>query len=139
MKLLKIQLFAGVLLLVSSCSLQEEPYGFYSEDNFLKTPADAESAISYVYDALTFLEYSRTVFLIGDMPTEEAGPKQDASVDRYELNNWVEQNFSTNASLVNFFKYAYITINRSNYILDKLPAAQFDQDLKNKYLGKLIF
>lgn len=135
----KIHFFIGAILLVSSCSLQEEPYGFYSEDNFLQTQADAESAISYAYDALTFLEYSRTVFLIGDMPTEEAGPKQDASIDRYELNHWVEQNFPTNSSLVNFFKYAYIAINRSNYILDALPNAQFEQELKDKYSGEAYF
>ncbi len=139
MKIFKIYFSISAFLIVSACSLQEEPYGFYSEDNFLQTQSDAESAISYAYDALTFLEYSRTVFLIGDMPTEEAGPKQDASIDRYELNNWVEQNFSTNASLVNFFKYAYIAINRSNYILEELPAAQFDQDVKDKYLGEAYF
>ena len=131
MKLFKIQILATALLIVSACSLEEEPYGFYSEENFLNTPGDAESAISYAYDALTFLEYSRTVFLVGDMPTEEAGPKQDASIDRHELNEWTVQNFSTNSSLVNFFKYAYIAINRSNYILDQLPAAQFDEDVKN--------
>ena len=139
MKTYKIQLLIVTgMLLLSACSLNEEPYGFYSEDNFLQTPADAESAISYAYDALTYLEYSRTVFLIGDMPTEEA-PKQDASIDRHELNDWTEQNFSTNASLVNFFKYAYIAINRCNYILDLLPGAQFDQKLKDKYIGEAHF
>lgn len=140
MKTYKIQLLIVIgMLMVSACSLDEEPYGFYSENNFLNTPADAESAISYAYDALTFLEYSRTVFLIGDLPTEEASPKQDASIDRHELNDWVEQNFSTNHSLVNFFKYAYIAINRSNYILDQLPDAQFDQESKDKYMGEAYF
>ena len=139
MKIFKIYILTIFIVAASACSLEEEPYGFYSEENFLNTPADAESAISYAYDALTFLEYSRTVFLLGDMPTEEAGPKQDASIDRHELNEWTEQNFSTNSSLVNFFKYAYIAINRSNYILDLLPSAEFDQDLKDAYLGEAYF
>ena len=33
----------------SGCSLDEEPYGFYSEDNFYKTEGDAMAAIHYAY------------------------------------------------------------------------------------------
>lgn len=36
----------------SGCSLDEEPYGFYSEDNFYKTEGDAGS-YSYAYATLT--------------------------------------------------------------------------------------
>ena len=37
----------------ASCDLSETPYGFYSEDNFYKTEADAQSAVNYIYDAIT--------------------------------------------------------------------------------------
>ena len=36
----------------SGCSLDEEPYGFYSEDNFYKTEGDAMAAIHYAYATL---------------------------------------------------------------------------------------
>ena len=45
--------------LLTACDLQEEPYGFYSDDNFYKSETDAESGLLYAYNALTFLEYSR--------------------------------------------------------------------------------
>ena len=32
--------------MLSSCNLDETPYGFYSEDNFYKTEADAEAAVN---------------------------------------------------------------------------------------------
>jgi len=134
----KALLIFGIILL-NSCDLSEEPYGFYSEDNFFKSPEDAEAAVIYAYDALTFLEYSRTVFYLGDMPTEECGPKADEGSGNRDLNNWNTANFPTNASLVNFFKYAYIAINRSNAILEKVPDADFSQDYKDQYLGEAYF
>ena len=47
----------------SGCSLEEEPYGFYSEDNFYKTEGDAMAAIHYAYATLTYIEYSRALYL----------------------------------------------------------------------------
>lgn len=139
MKLNKLMTALAMIALLSACDLSEEPYGFYSEENFLKTPEDAESGIGYAYDALTFLEYSRTVFYLGDMPSEEVSPKPDEGAGARDLDTWKVENFSTNASLMNFFKYAYIAVNRANIILDKIPAAPFDQSLKNQYLGEAHF
>ena len=48
----------ALIMSAFACDLNEEPYGFYSEENFYKTSSDAESAVDYAYDALTFLEYS---------------------------------------------------------------------------------
>ena len=50
-------LLAGGMI-VTACSLKEEPYGFYSEDNFYKTAADAEASLMYAYGTLNYLEYS---------------------------------------------------------------------------------
>ncbi|WP_439490812.1 RagB/SusD family nutrient uptake outer membrane protein [Algoriphagus sp.] len=127
------------LVSINSCDLSEEPYGFYSEDNFYNSVEDAEAAISYAYDALTFLEYSRTVFMLGDMPSDECNPKADEGPDAQDLNNWKTANFPTNNSLVNFFKYAYIAINRTNAILDVIPGSVIEESAKGKYLGEAHF
>ncbi|MEQ6118396.1 RagB/SusD family nutrient uptake outer membrane protein [Reichenbachiella sp. MALMAid0571] len=127
------------LLFAGSCELNEEPYGFYSEGNFLTTPEEAEAAITYAYDALTFLEYSRTVFYLGDLPSETLQPKEDQGGGAQELNFWKTETFSNNANLNNFFKYAYIAINRANLLIEKVPQASFDEDDQNKYLGEAYF
>ncbi|MEQ8471373.1 MAG: RagB/SusD family nutrient uptake outer membrane protein [Marinoscillum sp.] len=139
MKLRYYTLIIVGLLTTNACDLSEEPYGFYSEDNFYQSAEDAEAAITYAYDALTFLEYSRTVFFLGDLPTDECGPKADEGPDAQDLNNWKVANFSTNRSLVNFFKYAYIAINRSNAILENIPKSPIEEELQNKYLGEAYF
>ena len=102
-----LSLLAGTLAM-GACKLDETPYGFYSEDNFFKTAADAEAAVMYAYGTLNYLEYSRTIFFLGDMASETMTTKSDASADNHDLNNWKVGNFKTNGSLENFFKYAFI-------------------------------
>ena len=109
-------MLAGALLL-AACSLDETPYGFYSEDNFYKSADDAEAALMYAYGDLTYLEYSRSVFFLGDMPTEELTTKSDASAGNQDLNNWKVDNFKTKTTLQNFFKYAFIGVNRANGVI----------------------
>lgn len=134
----KLLILLGFVL-VGSCELKEEPYGFYSDGNFLQTPDDFEAGIGYAYDALTFLEYSRTIFYLGDLPSEAVGVKSDEGGGSQELNNWDIQNNSTNPSLVNFFKYAYIAINRANIIIDKAQTADLDPAIRDQYLGEAYF
>lgn len=125
--------------LISSCSLKEEPYGFYSENNFYKTAEDAEASLMYAYGDLTYLEYSRSIFFLGDMPTEELTTKSDASAENQDLNLWRVDNFETNITLENFFKYAYIGINRANAVIQNVEGATFDESKKNQLLGEAHF
>ena len=127
------------ILLFGSCSLDEEPYGFYSEDNFYKTAGDAEAAVAYAYGTLTYLEYSRSIFFLGDIASENTTTKSDASADNQDLNNWKVDNFKTNGTLENFFKYGFISINRANAIIKKIPECDFNQNLKDQYLGEAYF
>lgn len=124
---------------VSSCSLREDPYGFYSGDNFYTTEADARSALLYMYDAITYIEYSRNIVFIGDMNTDEIHPKGDATASNKDLDGWRLNNLKTNTSLGNFFKYSYITINRANAIIANVPKMSMDQKLKDQYVGEATF
>ena len=133
-----ISLLAGTLAL-GACNLDETPYGFYSEDNFFKTAADAEAAVMYAYGTLNYLEYSRTIFFLGDMASETMTTKSDASADNQDLNNWKVGNFKTNGSLENFFKYAFIGVNRANAVIKKVPDAGFSQEQKDLFLGEAYF
>ncbi|MBP7857226.1 MAG: RagB/SusD family nutrient uptake outer membrane protein, partial [Prevotella sp.] len=127
------------IVALAACSLKEEPYGFYSEDNFYKTEADAEAALMYAYGNLTYLEYSRAIFFLGDMPTEELTTKSDASAENQDLNNWKVDNFKTNTTLENYFKYAFIGINRANGVIQNVENATFDETKRKQILGEAYF
>ncbi len=137
--ILNVLLLSGLLIIAGACNLTEEPYGFYSSGNFYKTPADAQSAMAYAYNALTYIEYSRAIFYLGDLTTDEVHPKSDEAADNVNLYNWNVSAFSTDNTLTNYFKYLYIAINRANSIIANVPNAKFDQSIKNKYLGQAYF
>ena len=125
---------------LAACSLQEYPYGFYSEDNFYQTAADAEAAVNYIYDAITYIEYSRAIVFLGDMNTDALTPKGDATAATKELDTWNLNNFKTNTTLANFYKYSYITINRANAVIAKVPGMKtLEQRDKDRYVGEAYF
>lgn len=121
-------------VLVSSCDLNEEPYGFYSDENFYKTQTDAESALMYAYNAFTFLEYTRGVTNIGDLPTETTDLKPSEGQDAQEMLKWTAG--ATNITLANYFKYCYIAINRANAVLENVEGADFPTEVKDRILGE---
>ena len=133
--ILSISLLLAMLLF--SCKLDETPYGFYSSNNFYKTEVDAESALMYAYNALTFLEYSRGIFYIGDIPTETMSPKSDEAGDVYKLENWIAG--AETEQLVYYFKYCYITINRANAVIDNVKNSKLSEVVKNKVMGEAYF
>jgi len=131
-------IFAG-LVLVCGCSLEEYPYGFYSENNFYKTVADAESGTNYIYDAINYIEYSRAIVFLGDMNTDAMTPKGDATAATKELDGWKMKTFNTNTTLYNFYKYSFITINRANSVIENVAKMNIDENLKNRYVGEAYF
>lgn len=124
-------------LLFVSCDLKEDPYGFYSEDNFYKTPVDAEASLMYAYNALTFIEYSRGIFYIGELASDICDVKADEGYGSQQLNNWTAD--ATNETLTYFFKYCFISINRSNSVIDNIANSSFEPIIKNRLLGEAYF
>ena len=140
MKARNIILAALASFAVCACSLDEYPYGFYSEANFYKTDADALAATNYIYDAINYIEYSRAIVFLGDMNTDVMFPKGDAKTSTKELDKWKSENFNTNTTLYNFYKYSYITINRANSVIENVGAMkELDESIRNQYVGEAYF
>lgn len=137
MKAKFITLLVFFSFLVSSCDLTENPTGFYSESNFYKTPEDAEASLLYAYNALTFIEYSRGIFYVGELASETCDVKPDEGYGAQQLNNWTAD--SSNEILTMYFKYCYIAINRSNSVIDNVKGANFNDGIKNRLLGEAYF
>ncbi|MCR5409056.1 MAG: RagB/SusD family nutrient uptake outer membrane protein [Bacteroidales bacterium] len=135
----KISAFALAAVLFTGCSLDEYPYGFYSERNYYKTEADAQSATMYIYDAINYIEYSRAIVFLGGMNTDELNPKGDATQSTKDLDSWSQNNFRSNVTMGNFFKYSYITINRANAVIKNVPGMSIDEGLRNRFTGEAYF
>ena len=63
----------------------------------------------------------------------------DAAAANKELDGWKINNFKTNTTLGNFYKYSYITINRANAVIKKVPGMNIDEGRRNRFLGEAYF
>ena len=123
--------------LLTACSLDETPYGFYSSGNFYKTEEDAESGLMYAYNALNYLEYLRGIWYLGDIPTETMYPKSDEPGDIHMLQQWTV-NSETELTMY-YFKYCYIGINRANTVIRRVEDSGLNETVKNRVVGEALF
>ncbi|MFA6335985.1 MAG: RagB/SusD family nutrient uptake outer membrane protein, partial [Bacteroidales bacterium] len=134
-RILLILMLSGMF--ITSCNLTEDPYGFYSEDNFYTTVDDAESSLLYAYNALNFIEYSRGIFYIGELASDICDVKSGEAYGAQDLNNWKAD--ANNETLTYYFKYCYIGINRANAVIENVMNSDFDEDDKVKLFGEAYF
>lgn len=138
---MKIIIYISILLTASilgGCSLDEEPYGFISRDNFYKTEEDAHSALIYAYAVLPEIEYySRNFIALTEIPTGNISIKPDGGASNWELQELRPR--PDNAEATTAFRYAYIGINRANSLLAYVPEIQMDEATKNRILGEAYF
>ncbi|QVY66156.1 RagB/SusD family nutrient uptake outer membrane protein [Polaribacter sp. Q13] len=129
-----IYIVSIIVLGFYSCDLTEEPYGFYSDDNFYKTVEDADAALLYAYRAFNYLGYNRGMIDIGDLSTEIMSVKAGEGNGVQELDQW--KSTKSNGTLSDFFQYCYIAINRANGVIENVVDQDFNQADKERILGE---
>ncbi|MCQ2184196.1 MAG: RagB/SusD family nutrient uptake outer membrane protein [Bacteroidales bacterium] len=130
-----ILIAAVILIVASSCSLKEITYGKYTNGTFYKTEADAESALMYAYLPINYIEYAqRFTFYLGDGLTDEFNDygRQRESVMGWDMN-------ANSEELLYLFKSAYISLVRTNTVLENVADMDIAQDKKNRILGEAYF
>lgn len=124
---------------LTACSdfLEEKPYGVYSNQNYYNTEADALSALLYAYSPINYIEYgARFLFYLTDVTTNQY--KNYGRVNETNLYIW-DCNPNTDEFLY-FFKYAYLSINRANSVLENVVKMNnIDLKNKNQILGEAYF
>lgn len=138
---MKINKFIYTLLAVctlGSCSLDEEPYGFISRENFYKTEVDAHSALIYAYAVLPEIEYySRNFIALTEIPTGNISIKPDGGASNWELQELRPR--PDNAEVTTAFRYGYIGVNRANSVLAYVPEIQMEESTRNQIVGEAHF
>ncbi len=124
----------------NSCSLDEDPRGFYTDKNFFKTLGDARSSLNYAYLAICHREYYDRMFFFNDMASEEMDYAPTTSTfSILDVDFWHYNTFATNTELEFILKYCYIGINRANAVIDNIESKDFEITEKNHILGQAYF
>ncbi len=124
-------------LIVSSCSLDQEPTTFLTDDNFYQTTDDMDAAVLHAYQTMTFLDYLRPYMNIPTTASEEAFPKEGEglNIDQFDEFNVDDRN----QNLEQFFRLSYVGLNRANTVIEKTRNSDFEDRDKNKFIGEALF
>jgi starch-binding outer membrane protein, SusD/RagB family len=128
-------LIFAACLITTSCSLDEEPYGFPSTGNFYKTADDANAALVYAYAILPEIEYySRIFIMVTELPTETLTIKPDAGASNFEIDELRSR--PDNPEITTTWRYGYIGINRANAVIANVPGIDMPEADRNEIVGE---
>jgi hypothetical protein len=127
----------GAAIVGTSCSkfLEPQPTDVLTPDNFYKSGADAVSAVNAVYAQMpyTYLYF----FYLGDISGDDIMADAGFGSDGHQLADYT---FDKTLWTIDYvWSNEYITINRANIVLDRVPGIQMDPTLKARVLGEAKF
>jgi len=125
------------LALITSCSLDQEPETFITDDAFYLSESDANAAVLHAYQTMTFLDYLRPYMNIPTTASEEAFPKEGEglNIDQFDEFNVDDRN----QNLEQFFRLTYVGLNRANTVIEKIDNIDFEVSTRNKFKGEALF
>ncbi len=125
------------LLWTTACekNLVENPLSFLEESNSFNTAADANSAISGVYDRLTGI-YGMTMINLTDLNGDECEVREDNADG-----NEIHQNLfnSGTSQFDQFYTNNYTLIDRANRVIKNVPNITMDVAVRNQIVGEAKF
>lgn len=129
---------------VACNKLTEKPYSSIFTDNFYKTAADAESALTAVYGPMVDL-YSTAGTCASDFSADQIYPRPVVGRDTYPLFSY-DPNYTTQKSFNRQFESpeqiwqsCYSGIEKANWVLYKVPATNMDTARRSAILGEAYF
>ncbi len=132
----------GTLLGCSDAFINLDPVTAATPTNFYRTANDFTNALNATYARLQGEGLFANDYVFGDIATDNSAAELTACISGHcDFDNFqVLPGNSTAASLLNSrWQDAYQGISRANALLDRLPAASFDEALKKRLGGEAQF
>ena len=127
---------AGCLLALAGggCSdfLQPKPTDVLAPENFYASAADAVSAVNAVYSQTQWVYFY--YWYESDIATDDIFASSNFGADGHQLASYTFD--PTLWSIDNLWTNAYITINRANIVLDRVPPIVMDPVQRDRVLGE---
>ncbi len=127
--------FIICLSIIFGCSdLKEQPFSFFSPDQFYKTSSDAEAALAAVYGPLNGL-YGREGWQVPDYSADQMFPRAVVSRDLLTTFNYD----ATLAFLGPYWSNCYSGISNANALLAKINSVSMDATRKKQIEAEAKF
>jgi starch-binding outer membrane protein, SusD/RagB family len=142
MKNISIILLFSITILITGCKdfLDVKPQGLITQEAFPTTPEDALLATNGVYATLRSWSYHSGGFPILDIMSDDTRKGSNPNDQASNLNPYDNFTFTTTQDgLDRWWATLYEGIKRANVVLEKVPAINMDEELKNRYLAEASF
>lgn len=142
-KLLRIFFLFSVFAAAAACSedfLEKEPLGKITEDVYFKTAEQAVEATNAVYNGLRRWEVHVFAYVgMTDMISDDSDKGSTATDASFllELDNFTFN--STNIAPFTVYDGYYQGIHRANVAIERIPAIEMDEKLKNRLVAESKF
>lgn len=137
----KITILIAILasMFVTSCDLNEVPYGIYSKDNLFSSEQGAQSVLLAGYRAYCNWEYMNLIFIINDYTTDVAYNNRLDDAPFPEFSEWKVDALETNQFNMMHFKTFYRSINNACDVIENVPGSDFPTGVKDRLMGEAYF
>jgi len=137
----RLVMVAGLPAIAASAAgcdsfLDPKPEDVLSPDNFYKSSTDAIAAVNGVYEQQKWM-HQLAYWYMSDISTDDIGASPNFGSDGHRLSEWTFD--ATEWPMGDVWGNAYKIINRSNTVLDRVPAITMDATLKARVLGEARF
>ncbi|MFW5877678.1 MAG: RagB/SusD family nutrient uptake outer membrane protein [bacterium] len=133
-----------IVIMLAAFTACEENLEFEVKDkltlnNYFQNESDAINSVTAVYDALGEVDLYRSRFwLIQDIASDDCDASDTWNdPNALEFDQYTLQ--PTNNYLEGIWRASYQVINRANLSIDRIPAIEMDESLKNRLLGEARF
>ncbi|WP_428656126.1 RagB/SusD family nutrient uptake outer membrane protein [Runella sp.] len=141
----KILISLSLVLALSACELQETPYSSIFTENFYKTAGDAEAAITSAYAAIGDLYNGPAPLMDSDFSADQVYPRPVVARNTYTLFTY-DPAYSAAVSFTRSFESpiqtwlsCYKGIEKSNWVIEKVPAIAMDTKRRDEIVGEALF
>ncbi|QHT71471.1 RagB/SusD family nutrient uptake outer membrane protein [Rhodocytophaga rosea] len=140
-----ILIFLLVFFCISSCKdfLNEDPQDRIAQDRFYQTEEDAVASVNSIYANLGSTSsgpegvYHSTTWVAMGLASDEMINKQNGAIANDQLGtfSWNAENSSVNT----IWRIHYKTITLANIAIERIPAAQINEDTRNRLVNEAKF
>jgi hypothetical protein len=134
-----------MMLVVSSCELDETVFSSIYTENFYKTASDAEAAIAAAYDPIADMYGGPAAVLVSDFSADQTYPRVAVSRNTLTLFTY-DVSYAGQITAGRLFESpqqiwlsGYDGIEKSNWVIEKVQQTSMDATRKKEIIGEAYF
>jgi starch-binding outer membrane protein, SusD/RagB family len=142
MKSRKLLHILWLLLIPIACEdfLEKPPQGELTQANFPSTEGDALLATNAVYNTFRESNFNSGLFPLTDIMSDDANKGSNPDDAAFSVGPFDRfEHIKTEGAILRWWNTLYKAVRRANVVIEKVPAIDMDETLRNRYVGEARF